>query len=363
MNTKNIGQDDWIEPNMNVDPSRMKFPPGFIPQPGEPVPNYVPNTPHNSHIPDDPRNIQTPEEAFAYVQKHMGGPVPQQTIQQPPREQYTNPLQKYYRIPGLNVALPSRGYFNQNEIDFTSNGEVPIFPMTASDELLLKNPDALMGGNCIENLIKSCCPSIQNPKTLPIQDADVIMLAVRAATYGNTMTFEVNCPKCETKNEYKIFIRELLEDISFLEQEYAIQLDNGLVVYLKPYTLELQNKLNLATFQEAKKMQYIEGGDLPDDAKLKKFSESFAKLTEVNVELTAASIIGIMTPDGPVTDKKFIFDFLKNCSRQYTKVIDSTLKEMGAKGLNKKKSIKCSNETCGHEWESDLVFDPTSFFE
>jgi len=373
MNRKIVPPDDWSEPNINIDPSKMRLPPGFIPNNGDPQPSYVPNSPAGAYTPpnlnmqgvvapNSPMDIQTPEEAMAYMQKNLGTPQgkPQPA---PVQKSNDNPLAKYFRIPGIHVTLPSRGFFNKNEIEFEMNGEIAVFPMTASDELRLKNPDSLMSGNSIETVIKSCVPAIKNPKYLPIQDGDVLMLAIRAATFGNNMAFEVECPKCKAKNEYQLNIRELIETITFLEEEYPIQLDNGLIVYLKPYTLELQSKLNIATFQEAKKMQYAESSDLPEEAKLAKFSESFKVLNDLNLELITSSILGIVTPEGTVTDKKFIYDFLKNCSRQYTKVIDETFKEMGNKGLNKKKEIICCNEECKHEWESDLVFDPTSFFD
>lgn len=41
----------------------------------------------------------------------------------------SNPLEKYFRLPGVHVPLPSRGAFMpQNSIEFTLNGDIPVYP-------------------------------------------------------------------------------------------------------------------------------------------------------------------------------------------------------------------------------------------
>ena len=62
----------------------------------------------------------------------------------------TNPLAGHFRQPKLYVKLPSGGQFNNKEaLDMPENGELAIFPMTAKDELLMKNPDALLNGDAV----------------------------------------------------------------------------------------------------------------------------------------------------------------------------------------------------------------------
>jgi hypothetical protein len=380
--TNKTPQDDWEEPNLEHLSSQMKgmkLPPGFIPQANEQQPGYVPNSPAGAYIPQNNRanitqnaqNFQTPEEIMAYMNNQgnqMLNPNFKASTIKPtfmPQNQTSNinPLMGYTRQPGIHVMLPSKGMFNQGEINFEINGEIAVLPMRTSDEILLKNPDALMSGHAIENLIKSCVPGISNPRSLPVSDIDVLLMAIRNTTYGNNMEFEAECPECKNKTEYNVNIRELLETITFHHDQYIVNLDDGLTAYIKPHVLEDQTKLNIATFQEAKKMQFLDNDEISEDTKVAKFNESIKRLQELGIDITANSIIKIVTPETEVTDKNFIKDFLRNCARNYTKKIDDCIKEVGAVGFNKKKKINCTNEKCKHEWEADIAFDPSNFFD
>ena len=78
--------------------------------------------------------------------------------------QTNNPLGQYFRKPGLNVGLPSKGKFYKNPPKLTVDGEIAVFPMTAKDELLVKNADSLLNGDAIVQLIRSCVPDIADPQ-------------------------------------------------------------------------------------------------------------------------------------------------------------------------------------------------------
>ena len=99
-----------------------------------------------------------------------------------------NPLAKYYRAPGPHVKIPSGGRFSEIDTTMLSvNGEIPVYPMTAADEILVKNPDALLNGFAVEELIKSCVPAVKNVRSLAAQDIDVLLLAIKLASYGDKM--------------------------------------------------------------------------------------------------------------------------------------------------------------------------------
>ena len=114
-----------------------------------------------------------------------------------------NPLSSYYRVPGLHIKLPTRGkFFSKGNYSETLSGDIPIYPMRASDEMLLKTPDALMNGYALEQLILSCAPAIIEPREVSTPDLDVILLAIRAATFGHIMELEVDCPNCSHTNSF-----------------------------------------------------------------------------------------------------------------------------------------------------------------
>jgi len=89
-----------------------------------------------------------------------------------------NPLKQYFRRPAVYVKLPSGGkYYPQGVIDMPTNGEIPIFPMTAIDEITTKTPDALYNGTAMAELMKSCVPNIKDPWAINSMDLDAILIA------------------------------------------------------------------------------------------------------------------------------------------------------------------------------------------
>ena len=73
-----------------------------------------------------------------------------------------NPLKNKIRVAKIYVRLPSSGKYNKLPIEFSHTGELPVRAMTARDELLLRNPDALLNGDAVEKLIQSCIPEIKD---------------------------------------------------------------------------------------------------------------------------------------------------------------------------------------------------------
>ena len=64
--------------------------------------------------------------------------------------QSQNPLSAYFRAPKLYTTIPSGGkFYDENIMTVPDNGELAIFPMTTKDELMLKNPDALLNGEAV----------------------------------------------------------------------------------------------------------------------------------------------------------------------------------------------------------------------
>ena len=107
-----------------------------------------------------------------------------------------NPLSKHFRTPGIYIKLPSGGrYWPENALNLPLNGELPIYPMTTKDEIILRTPDALLNGSGVVSLIQSCCPNISDAWQTPNIDIDAILIAIRIATYGHNISFQSNCPK------------------------------------------------------------------------------------------------------------------------------------------------------------------------
>jgi hypothetical protein len=128
-------------------------------------------------------------------------------------------LSKYYRyrVPGPHIKLATRGvFFPPNAIEMTLAGDIPVFPMVSADEMLLKSPDALMSGLALEKLFESCVPAIKTPRLISAPDIDVLLLAIRVATYGNKMALAANCPACKHENSFDCDLPSLLATMVFM---------------------------------------------------------------------------------------------------------------------------------------------------
>jgi len=172
-------------------------------------------------------------------------------------ENQTNPLKSYFRKPGIWIKLPSLGKFYKiPPKDLNDMGEIPVYPMTAKDELLLKNADALLNGTAVYKMIESCVPSITDLENIPNIDLDVILLAIRRASYGHTMDI-VTSHDCKdsAETESSLNLDYFISEIKTLDHLDPVKMDNGIEVFVKPVTLKQLLNLNWVQYQQVRNIQ------------------------------------------------------------------------------------------------------------
>jgi len=277
-----------------------------------------------------------------------------------------NPLAKYFRLPGLHVKLPTRGAFMPpGTITLTANGDIPIFPMAAKDELLLKSPDALMSGYALEKLIESCAPSIRTPRLVSTQDLDVLLLAIRAATYGENMSLDAICPKCSRTNEIICNLPALLATMQFVDTDNMVRLSHDVVAYIRPYNLHNASMLALASYEETRKIQALEQQE-PKATLMEKnkvITQSMERINKLNLDMLADCILQIVVPGSNVSDKKAISEFVGNVPKPWIETIDKGLREINKKGIDKTLHVTCDDKDCNHSWQTEVEFNPSNFFD
>jgi hypothetical protein len=280
----------------------------------------------------------------------------------PPPEEFEehNPLAKYFRTPALHVPLPTNGAFMPpGGIEFDMKGMVPVYPMRAADELLLKSPDALMSGYAIERLLESCVPAIKAPRLISSPDLDVLLLAVRAATYGEVIDTTSTCPQCGAENVVRSGLGHLVATMKPVPPENVVRLSDEMVAYMRPYNLANATRIGITSFEEMRKVQGMENAD--PDQRRRQINESMQLISLLTTEMLADCVVKIVIPDGPVTDRAMIREFIDNVSKEWTDWLQKKLDELNALGIEKKYEVTC--EKCGHCWESQIEFDPATFFE
>ena len=91
----------------------------------------------------------------------------------------SNPLKQFFRRPAVYLKLPSGGLgYPEGAINLPDNGEIPIYPMTAIDEITSRTPDSLFNGVAVVELIKSCVPDIKDPWSVTNVDLDPLLVAI-----------------------------------------------------------------------------------------------------------------------------------------------------------------------------------------
>lgn len=278
-----------------------------------------------------------------------------------------NVLTQFMRTEKIFVKVPSNGEFYDESIaSFTETNEIGVLPMTAIDELALTNPDALLNGEGIKKVIESCCPLIKNARKLFSPDVDILLLAIRFASYGDTLKFQTNCPECSIENNYEVSIRHLLEKIEFLKTPYIVEFNPTLKVYVQPYTFDTNSKLSLQALEISKLLKTVTAEDLEDVEKLSQYGDRFTKIsnTTVDVLLDGIEKVEIITNEQEklfVKDRDDINEWLHNIDKKMVDKIREKISEINIIGIDKSIEILCDG--CEHKWTTHIEFNPTDFFD
>lgn len=278
--------------------------------------------------------------------------------------QNINPLKQFYRVAKLSVRLPSRGMHYRDEVEFNSEHEVEILPMTAADEIMLKNADALLSGQAIIDLIKSCVPQVKKPQKLLSCDIETILVGVRAASYSDDLLIKINCPACNHENSYALDFETVLNQSEELQDEYLARLPNDVCVYVKPGTFDAIMKRQKILLDNRKIQRLIEQEDISDEARLQHINSVFTKVGQLNYELIVDGIDRIEFTDDSgetvtVDNRKYIDEYVRNIDRKDVDLIEEQLKIVNSVGIARETHAVCTS--CGHEWEAPIEFNPVNF--
>ena len=148
----------------------------------------------------------------------------------------SNPLNKYFRQPSIYVALPSGGSYPPHVVQQSQSGEIGIQPMTAKDEIRFKTPDALMNGQGVVDVIQSCVPQIKDAWQIKSYDLDTLLIAIRIATYGETMDFTFTVPGANEQVTHSQNLPALLDEIKNTQIQDEFVLEDGLKFAIRPLT-------------------------------------------------------------------------------------------------------------------------------
>ena len=279
----------------------------------------------------------------------------------------SNPLNKYFRQPSIYVTLPSGTAYPPHVVQQSQSGELGIQPMTAKDEIRFKTPDALMNGQGVVDVIQSCVPQVKNAWEIKSYDLDTILIAIRIATYGETMDFTFTVPGANEQVTHSQNLPALLDQIKSTTIETEITLEDGLKIAVRPLTYKDMTTASQQTFAQQKMYASVQESELPDEDKSKRFNESFKALTDLNSSILLKNISAITMQDGTiVSDPGQIREFVDNANAKIVKEIETKIIALRSQGAVKPLKLKATEEQIKKgapaSYEVPITFDTANFF-
>jgi hypothetical protein len=277
-----------------------------------------------------------------------------------------NPLKKYFRQPKVYITLPSQGrFYPPGTIDYPENGELPVYAMTAKDELIMKTPDALLNGQATVDIVQSCVPNIKDAWQMPSIDLDAILVAIRIATYGEQLEITSRVPKLGDERTYSVDLRKILNKLVTVQYNDTVKLQD-MVVKLRPLTYREFSSTSIKTFEEQRIFRLVNDDTVPDEEKLVKFNESFKKLTNITIDTLNYCIDKIIIDDNEVSNKTHIKEFVDNADKNFFSFITEHLTEEKKKFQIEPMRVISTEEDVERgapaEFEVPITFDQSNFF-
>jgi len=269
-----------------------------------------------------------------------------------------NPLKHYFRRPAIYLKLPSGGKgYSPDVLNLPESGELPIYPMTAIDEITVRTPDALYNGVAIVELIKSCVPLVKDPWQIKNIDMDAILMAIKASSQGSDLEIDSTCPKCNESGKYEADMFGMLQNLKTADYSTSLRLGD-LEIKFRPLIYKEMNEAGKHQFEIQKIFGMME--QLPEEERAKKMQQAVVEITEITMQLLSKTIEFIKIDNTIVTELEYILDFLHNCDKNiYISIRDHHGKLKDQSKLEPQK-IKCIH--CQHEYTQEVVINQTDFF-
>lgn len=268
-----------------------------------------------------------------------------------------NPLQQYYRQPKIYIPLPSGGIYNKLGSLSGDATHMPIYSMTGMDEIIVKTPDALVSGKSTVSIIESCCPNVKDGWEVTSLDTDLLLVAIRIATFGNILEITNSCDNCGHENDYDVDLTTVVNHFAQCTYDNVINYNN-LIIKLQPLTYKQTTDFSIRNMRL--QQQLAAAADRSEDEQKHLIGDLFKDLGTLQNDIYAASIESVDTGTVVVTESNFIYEWLVNCDKDiFDKIRDQ---------FNKNKEIwrvpdvkvKCTN--CGHSTALSIDLDQSNFF-
>jgi hypothetical protein len=196
---------------------------------------------------------------------------------------------------------------------------------------------------------------------MPAIDVDAILIAIRVASYGNTMAFDSTCPHCKAEHSFEIDLVSYLDSVKM--PNYAKKLSHQHIkIKLKPQSYYSLNHTNQINYEEQRVLNTLAGTEIDEELRTQEYKKHLKKLVDLNAKILVdnTEYIEILDTGVIVNDPEFIREFYFNCDAEICKELRSQIEELNKEGAIKPQKTNC--ESCSEEYEIPLIFDYANFF-
>lgn len=285
----------------------------------------------------------------------------------------SNPLLSGIKLPGRIFQLPSKGLFYKNGelAENVKDGEIHVRPMSAIDEIHLKNPDQQYSGTAIDEVFAKCIEGVLKPSELLAKDIDALMIYLRTVTYGEHYEFVAVHPCKMPDHLASIKERDTISDEvdaelkeyfkhNRREHSYVANVESMInnIQYIDPTTLEDSYTINIPEFGQVVKLhpnRYLHVLEL-----VKKNSTKKLLTVKEQQENLVLMLLGVIESINEVTDREQIREWCETISPVIVNKLADKVENIENWGANLKWDCVCKD--CGQPFSVDIPINPVSFF-
>jgi hypothetical protein len=248
----------------------------------------------------------------------------------------------------IDVPLPSKGLVYSQNHPLHNREIATLVEMTPTEEHILYDKKRIREGTVIDDIVQACMRdrSVMIDKLLS-GDRDALFFVLRAESFDPNYKFDVECPKCSTKQTV---------DFVILDELKLKALDLKDVEQSEPFVNRFKFTLPKTGFLVEYK--YATVGDNKQITKEKKDRHKAGIDSKFDLIYELSNII--VSVNG-VTNRNDILQVLTKLPSRDSMALRKHITKTEP-GVDTTFDFKCKERDCGHEEKSTLPLDASFFF-
>jgi hypothetical protein len=192
-------------------------------------------------------------------------------------------------------------------------------------------------------------------------DLDLLLVAIRIATEGNTMSVSHTCNACKEINDYDIDLGVFVQHFGTCEYNSKVPLQD-ITITLHPLNYRQWTEFQTKNFQIQRQLAQAMAMTEPEQEEEQKklLAGLFEKVTVIQNDLLMQQLESVESPEGVTNQRQFIQEWLNNCDKSVFDAIKAKVEE------NRKRwELPAVQVVCDSCKSDNLLFvnmDQSSFF-